>query len=39
MDKCLALVGCGKAGLSLALALKSAGWEVAGCLSRTPEST
>ncbi len=39
MDRCLALVGCGKAGLSLALALKSAGWEVAGCLSRTREST
>lgn len=38
MDKRLALIGCGKAGLSLSLALKSAGWEVAGCIGRTPPS-
>ena len=31
-----ALVGCGKAGLSLALALKAAGWTVSGCASRSP---
>jgi predicted short-subunit dehydrogenase-like oxidoreductase (DUF2520 family) len=37
-DKLLALIGCGKAGLSLCLALKSSGWDVAGCLSKTPES-
>jgi len=39
MDKnVFALVGCGKAGLSVALALKSAGWRVVGCDSRNPES-
>jgi predicted short-subunit dehydrogenase-like oxidoreductase (DUF2520 family) len=38
MDRKLVLVGCGKAGLSLALALKHAGWEISGCLSRTSES-
>ncbi len=35
MDKKIALIGCGKAGLSLSLALKGAGWEVVGCASRT----
>lgn len=35
----LVLYGCGKAGLALALALKGAGWEVAGCLSRTLDAT
>ena len=38
MDKSLALIGCGKAGLSVSLALKSSGWEVAGCLDRNPET-
>ena len=38
MDRSLVLVGCGKAGLSLGLALKAAGWEVRGCMSRTGES-
>lgn len=38
MDKRLALIGCGKAGLSVSLALKSSGWEVAGCMGRTPAS-
>lgn len=33
-----ALVGCGKAGLSLALALKAAGWTVSGCASRSLDS-
>jgi predicted short-subunit dehydrogenase-like oxidoreductase (DUF2520 family) len=33
-----ALVGCGKAGLSVALALKASGWSVAGCSSRSAES-
>lgn len=37
-EKVFALIGCGKAGLSVALALKSAGWRVAGCDSRNPES-
>ena len=39
VDKHIALVGCGKAGLSLALALRSAGWAVDGCMSRSPESS
>jgi predicted short-subunit dehydrogenase-like oxidoreductase (DUF2520 family) len=39
MRKPLVLIGCGKAGLSLALALKTAGWSVEGCLSRTADST
>lgn len=39
MDKTLALIGCGKAGLALALAMKGVGWEVAGCASRSEEST
>jgi len=39
MVKRLALIGCGKAGLSVSLALKSAGWDVAGCLSRSVRST
>jgi predicted short-subunit dehydrogenase-like oxidoreductase (DUF2520 family) len=39
MDNRLALIGCGKAGLSVSLALKSAGWEVVGCISRTAQST
>ncbi len=39
MHKPLVLIGCGKAGLSLALALKTAGWTIAACLSRTAEST
>jgi predicted short-subunit dehydrogenase-like oxidoreductase (DUF2520 family) len=34
MDKTFALFGCGKAGISVSLALKSAGWTVAGCGSR-----
>jgi|WetSurMetagenome_2_1015567.scaffolds.fasta_scaffold06793_3 predicted short-subunit dehydrogenase-like oxidoreductase (DUF2520 family) len=38
MDKSLALIGCGKAGLSVCLALKSSGWEVVGCLDRNPET-
>jgi predicted short-subunit dehydrogenase-like oxidoreductase (DUF2520 family) len=38
MRKPIVLVGCGKAGLSLSLALKSSGWTVSGCLSRTFES-
>lgn len=33
-----ALIGCGKAGLSLALALKASGWSVAGCASRSSDS-
>lgn len=37
-NKRLALLGCGKAGLSLSLALKTAGWEVAGCLCITSKS-
>lgn len=39
MARELVLIGCGKAGLSLALALKGLGWEVAGCASRTEAST
>jgi len=39
MRKPLVLIGCGKAGISLALALKTAGWTIASCLSRTEEST
>ncbi len=39
MRKPLVLVGCGKAGLSLTLALKASGWAVEGCLSRTIDST
>lgn len=39
MRKPLIVIGCGKAALSLALALKTSGWTVSGCLSRTPEST
>ncbi len=38
MDRTFALFGCGKAGISVALALKSAGWTVSGCGSRTPAS-
>ncbi len=38
MDKTFALLGCGKAGLSVALALKGAGWTVAGCDSRSDAS-
>jgi predicted short-subunit dehydrogenase-like oxidoreductase (DUF2520 family) len=38
MDKQFALYGCGKAGLSVALALKAGGWKVAGCDSRTEKS-
>lgn len=38
MDKTLTLIGCGKAGLSVALALRGAGWTVAACASRTSES-
>ncbi len=39
MDKSFALVGCGKAGLSVGLALKAAGWTVRGCMSRTDASS
>jgi len=39
MVKHIALVGCGKAGLSLSLALRGAGWAVDGCMSRSPESS
>ena len=39
MDKKLVLIGCGKAGLSVALALKGEGWEIAACASRTQIST
>lgn len=35
----IALIGCGKAGLSVTLALKAAGWSVAGCASRSHESS
>ncbi len=38
MDKTIALIGCGKAGLSVALALKREGWLVVGCASRGSES-
>jgi predicted short-subunit dehydrogenase-like oxidoreductase (DUF2520 family) len=38
MDKKFALYGCGKAGLSVALALKSQGYEVVGCDSRSLNS-
>ncbi len=38
MDKAFALYGCGKAGISVALALKGAGWSVAGCGSRSTAS-
>lgn len=38
MDKKLAIYGCGKAALSLALALKSQGYEIVGCDSRSEES-
>lgn len=37
-EKTFALIGCGKAGLSVALALKNSGWRVAGCDSRNPAS-
>lgn len=37
-EKTFALIGCGKAGLSVALALKNAGWTVAGCDSRNGAS-
>jgi predicted short-subunit dehydrogenase-like oxidoreductase (DUF2520 family) len=38
MSRQFALYGCGKAGLSVALALKAAGWKVFGCDSRTEKS-
>ncbi|MEW5764863.1 MAG: Rossmann-like and DUF2520 domain-containing protein [Acidobacteriota bacterium] len=38
MDRTFTLIGCGKAGLSVALALKGSGWRVEACASRTPES-
>lgn len=38
MSKQFALYGCGKAGLSVALALRSAGWRVFGCDSRSERS-
>lgn len=38
MDKTFALYGCGKAGLSVALALKSQGYTIIGCDSRSEES-
>jgi len=38
MDRTIALIGCGKAGLSVALAMKNAGWSLAGCASGTPDS-
>lgn len=39
MIRSIALIGCGKAGLSVSLALKSAGWTVTGCSSLSDEST
>lgn len=38
MDKKIAIYGCGKAALSVALALKSQGYEIVGCDSRSEES-
>jgi predicted short-subunit dehydrogenase-like oxidoreductase (DUF2520 family) len=38
MDRKFALMGCGKAGLSVALALKAGGWKIEGCGSRTQKS-
>lgn len=38
MSRQFALYGCGKAGLSVALALRAAGWKVFGCDSRTEKS-
>lgn len=39
MNRSIALIGCGKAGLSVSLALKSAGWTVTSCSSLSDEST
>ena len=38
MNRHFALYGCGRAGLSVALALKSVGWKVVGCDSRSDKS-
>lgn len=38
MDKVFALYGCGKAGLSVSLALRNHGYRIVGCDSRSKES-
>ena len=39
MSKTFALIGCGKAGLSLSLVLKGLGWSVVSCWSRSESSS